>query len=213
MPLQNRVNPFGELIATPARGTLMGNRGCLHDGHRRIRRPFALRRWILCVLQFRGRHRTVMSPGKYTELFFLDEATGLAAGHRPCFECQRQRYHLFRDTWVAANPDLAGSATPTADQIDAVLHAERLDGHRQKRTHPAELADLPAGVMVLLEGDDRPWLVLADELRPWSADGYGEAIPRPANAGVRLLSPPSVAWAIAKGFPVSFSGAGESGRG
>ena len=202
MPRQNRVTPFGELIATECRGTLMGNRGCLHDERRQIRRPFALRRWILCVLHFRGRHRTVMSPGQYTELFFLDEATGLAAGHRPCCECQRQRYHLFRDAWAAANPDLAGSPTPTADEMDAVLHAERLDEHLRKRTHPAELADLPAGVMVLLEGDERPWLVLADVLRPWTADGYGPAVPRPAGAAVRLLTPPSVVRAIAKGFPV-----------
>lgn len=202
MPLRNRVTPLGELIATPARGTLMGNRGCLHDDRRQVRRSFALTRWILCVLQFRGRRRTVMSPGKYTELFFLDEATGLAAGHRPCAECQRERFRLFRDTWAAANPDLAGPTIPTAERLDAVLHAERLDDDRRKRTHPAELAALPAGVMVLLEGDERPWLVLADVLRLWSADGYGPAVPRPAGAGVRLLTPPSVARAIAAGFAV-----------
>jgi hypothetical protein len=205
MPLQNRVNPFGELIATPARGTLMGNRGCLHDEHRRIRRPFALKRWILCVLQFRGRRRTVMSPGQYTELFFLDEATGLAAGHRPCFECQRPRAALFRDTWAAANRDLAGPGLPTADEMDAVLHTERLDEHRRKRTHPAELADLPAGVMVLLEGDDRPWLVLPDSLRVWSAEGYGPAVPGPANAAVRVLTPPSIVRTIAHGYPVGIA--------
>ena len=89
MPLQNRVTPFGALIATESRGTLMGNRGCLHDEQQRIRRPFVGKRWIICVLEFRGRHRAVMSPGRYTELFFLDEATALAAGHRPCAECQR----------------------------------------------------------------------------------------------------------------------------
>jgi hypothetical protein len=213
MPLRNRVNPFGELIATPARGTLMGNRGCLHDEHRQIRRPFALKRWILCVLRFGDRHRTVMSPGRYTELFFLDEATGLAAGHRPCFECQRPRFHLFRDAWAAANPDLAGSATPTADAIDAALHTERLDENRVKRTHPAELADLPLGAMVLLEDDERPWLVLADVLRPWSAEGYGPATPRPANASVRLLTPPSVVRAIAKGFLVGIASSCESRHG
>src|SRR5262245_5520966 len=102
MPLQNRVTPFGDLIATAARGTLMGNRGCLHDDCRQIRRPFALKRWIACVLDFRGRHRTVMAPGRYTELFFLDEATALAAGHRPCAECRHADYVRFRSLWAAA---------------------------------------------------------------------------------------------------------------
>ena len=121
MPRQNRVTPFGELIATESRGTLMGNRGCLHDDQQRIRRAFACKRWIICVLEFRGRRRAVMTPGRYTELFFLDEATALAAGHRPCAECQHARYLLFRETWAAANPDLSGGASPSADVIDGVL--------------------------------------------------------------------------------------------
>src|SRR6266513_3430279 len=112
MPLQNRVTPFGELVVTRARGTLMGNRGSLHDTERRIRRPFAVKRWIICVLEFKNRHRTVMTPGQYTELFFLDEATALAAGHRPCAECQRARFTIFRAHWAAANPALAGSSAP-----------------------------------------------------------------------------------------------------
>jgi len=104
VPLQNRVTPRGDIIATPARGTLMGNRGCLHDEARRIVRPIVggYRAWVTCVLTFKGRRRPVMRPGRYTELFFLDEATALAAGHRPCAECQRQRYQLFRAHWAAA---------------------------------------------------------------------------------------------------------------
>ena len=123
MPLQNRVTPFGELIATPARGTLMGNRGCLHDAQQRIRRTFAVKRWIICVLEFKGRHRQVMAPGQYTELFFLDEATALAAGHRPCAECQRARYDLFRAHWAGR-----GRTLPGADDMDDVLCRLRADG-------------------------------------------------------------------------------------
>ncbi|HEY3229252.1 MAG TPA: hypothetical protein VGJ87_08530, partial [Roseiflexaceae bacterium] len=102
MPYQNRVTPEGALIATTARGTLMGNRGCLHDERKRIVRTYQVRRWIICLLEFKGRWRAIMSPGKYTELFFLDEATALAAGHRPCAECQRERFTMFRAHWAAA---------------------------------------------------------------------------------------------------------------
>src|SRR6516162_4221037 len=103
MPRQNRVTPFGAIIATPERGTFMGNRGILHDDGGRIRRPWQVKRWLLCLLEFRRRKRTVMTPHRYTELFFLDEATGLAAGHRPCAECRHRRYRAFRDAWKLAN--------------------------------------------------------------------------------------------------------------
>src|SRR5688500_8008085 len=111
MPRQNRVTPFGELIAAPARGTLMGNRGCLHDGDQRIRRLFVGKRWIHCVLEFKGRRRQVMAPGRYTELFFLDESTALAAGHRPCAECQRDRYLEFRRCWMAGRGEAGRSVS------------------------------------------------------------------------------------------------------
>src|SRR4051812_41375437 len=126
MPRQNRVTPFGEIIAVRNRGTLMGNRGVLHNNAGTIRRAWQLRRWILCVLEFKGRKRAVMSPGCYTELFFLDEATGLAAGHRPCAECQCQRFREFRAAWVAGNAVSHGTPTPTAGEIDGRLHAARV---------------------------------------------------------------------------------------
>ena len=122
MPLQNRVNPFGMIVADVARGTLMGNRGCLHDDGDRPLRQYQSRRWIICVLDFKGRKRTPMPPGQYTSLFFLDEATALAAGHRPCAECQRERFTYFRQHWAAANPGLAGSLMPSVETIDAALH-------------------------------------------------------------------------------------------
>ena len=103
MPRRNRVTPLGEIVAVPERGTYFGNRGVLHDEGGRIRRPWQVRRWLICLLEFKGRHRAVMTPNRYTELFFLDEATGLAAGHRPCAECRRARFLAFRDAWAAGN--------------------------------------------------------------------------------------------------------------
>lgn len=201
MPRQNRVTPFGALIATESRGTLMGNRGCLHNDAQRIRRPFVGRRWIACVLEFRGRRRRVMTPGRYTELFFLDEATALAAGHRPCAECQRDRYLRFRAVWTAANPDVAPSGTPSADAIDAVLHAERLGPNGAKRTYRERLSRLPGGVMVS-DGTARAWLVQARTLVPWTPAGYGPPVPRAAAATVQVLTPRTIVRALAAGFPV-----------
>src|SRR6202046_2498085 len=126
MPRQNRVTPFGKIIATPERGTFMGNRGVLHDDQGRIKRAWQVKRWLVCVLEFRGRHRTVMTPGSYTELFFLDEATALAAGHRPCAECRHERYNVFRHAWQLAHAGTNSSPLPTAEEIDRKLHEERI---------------------------------------------------------------------------------------
>lgn len=204
MPLRNRVDPFGIIQPDPGRGTLTGNRGgALHDADRHIRRPFAGDRWILCRLQFKGRRRPLMTPGRYTELFFLDEATGLAAGHRPCAECRRNRYSLFQRYWAAGNPGLAGSPTPSAGVMDAALHADRLDGRgrrSQQRTHVSALGALPAGVMVVLPGDEIPMLVTPGGLRPWSFAGYGPPVVTPADTRVTVLTPSSVVRAVAAGF-------------
>src|SRR5258708_21232625 len=122
MPFQNRVDPCGAFFSSPARGTFMGNRGgALHNEKREIVRLYASRRWITCLLEFRGRRRSVMSPGRYTELFFLDEAVALAAGHRPCAECRRERFNAFRDAW-SRSQDTCGESPPRADNIDAELH-------------------------------------------------------------------------------------------
>jgi hypothetical protein len=200
MPRQNRVNPCGELIATESRGTWMGNRGCLHDDEQRIRRPFAGRRWIICVLEFRGRHRAIMTPGRYTELFFLDEATALAAGHRPCAECQRTRYRLFRELWAVGNPEWKTSV-PAADEIDRILHIERVDDKRGKRTYFAPVSELPAGVIVA-DGEGTPSLVLEQRLMQWEPGGYTRSVPRPESALLRVLTPKSIVLVIARGYPV-----------
>jgi hypothetical protein len=198
---QNRVTPVGDLIATPARGTLMGNRGCLHDKRGRIRRLYQTQRWIICRLAFKDRRRTIMAPGRYTELFFLDEATALAAGHRPCAECMRPRFELFRTLWAAANPELAGILKPSAAVLDAVLHGERITADNRKVRFPARLGDLPDGVFVTGDDDRQPFLVLAGQLWPWQPGGYGAPVPA-AGATVQVLTPSSVVRTLANGYPV-----------
>jgi hypothetical protein len=194
MPLQNRVTPLGEVIAHRARGLGYGNRGCLHDDTGRIRRSHATKRWIACRLRFRGWHRQpLLQPGRFTELFFLDEATAFAAGHRPCALCRREDYNRFVARWREKHPNQAG-----ADAIDAQLHEERLDPARRKRIHSARIEGLPDGVFVLLE--DEPWLVLGDELLRWTPASYTDRAPRPAAGSVPLITPPSLVWVLAGGW-------------
>src|SRR5690349_12183499 len=126
VPLQNRVTPLGDLIATPERGLVYGNRGCLHDANGRIKRRWATRRWISCRLEFKGWHRSkLMQPGKFTELFFLDEATAFSAGHRPCALCRREDYNRF----------LALVDEPGADALDVRLHEARTHGLNPPQSH------------------------------------------------------------------------------
>jgi hypothetical protein len=200
LPRQNRVTPSGELIATESRGTLLGNRGILHDDQQRIRRLFNGRRWIYCVLQFKDRRQVVMAPGHYTQLFFLDEATALAAGHRPCAECQHGRYREFQAIWAAAYPTLAGGGAPGADQMDAVLHAERISPAKAKVTYEERLDRLPPGTMVLPPGSEQPHLVMDGPPIAWTPGGYGAPADVPTDAAVRVLTPRSVVRALAGGF-------------
>jgi hypothetical protein len=183
MPLQNRATPRGELIAVPERGLVYANRGCLHDETGRIRRHHATRRWIACRLRFRGRHRSpLLQPGRFTELFFLDEATAFAAGHRPCALCRREDYNRFLE--------LVG-ASEGADAFDLRLHAERWDPDAgAQRLHSVELADLPDGTFVL--GDDgEPCLIRGDELLAWGPGGYGERRARGAGRA-QAITPPTL---------------------
>jgi hypothetical protein len=195
MGLQNRVTPLGELIATPHRGLVYGNRGCLHDDSRRIRRRSDGKRWIACRLRFRGRRRgPLMAPGRYTELFFLDEATAMAAGHRPCAECRREDYNRLSEIWVRL-----GLGAPGADAIDARLHGERVDpathGHR---LHRAPLGSLPDGAFVL--ENDHAWLVHTDALLRWTPGGYAERRPKPRGAAARVITPPSLTEVLRSGW-------------
>jgi hypothetical protein len=198
VPLRNRVTPLGDLIAVPERGLVYGNRGCLHDEEREIRRNYATRRWIACRLCFRGRRRSpLMAPGRFTELFFLDEATAMAAGHRPCAECRRSDYNRFGELWLALHPGQVG-----ADAIDAQLHGERLTpGKRERRLHEAQYSDLPDGTFVLEAG--RPHLVLAHRLLGWSAGGYRDGDRRPSSGRATVLTPPSLVAILRSGWSPS----------
>src|SRR5215510_4546100 len=192
MPLQNRVTPFGELIATEARGLLMGNRGRLHDADRRIVRYAQGRRWIACLTSFRGRWRQVMSPGSYTELFFLDEAVALAAGHRPCAECRHDDYARFRVAWARA-----GLGETSADAMDRRLHADRLAGPRTRRAFREPMEALPDGVYV--EVDGAPWLLWNGAMALWSAAGYRERHDRVSGL-VTVITPRCLVAAIDAGY-------------
>jgi hypothetical protein len=201
MSRQNRVTPFGTLIETPARGTLMGNRGCLHDGQGQIRRPFQGQRWIICLLEFKGRKRSIMTPGFYTELFFLDEATALAAGHRPCAECQRARFNQFREIWAKANPEMTSVIRPAATDVDTLLHRERTATSRdaERVCHSAD--NLPDGAFVTND-EKTAYLVLKNKLLRWSPAGYENPSERPFRFPARLLTPLSVVRMLAAGYPV-----------
>jgi hypothetical protein len=196
MPLQNRVLPTGEIVADPGRGLMMGNRGCLHG----LRRELGVARWrsplwICCVLDWRGRRRDPMPPGGWTALFFLDEATALAAGHRPCAFCRRGDYVDFTVAWQAAQ---GLGARPLAREMNTVLHAERVDRQRRQITRRARAGGLPGGVMIRAGG--QLGLYLGGSLRPWSWDGYGAAVPVGGDDVVEVLTPPSIVAAIGAGY-------------
>ncbi len=196
--LQNRVDPNGNIIKTPARGALMGNRGLLHDAQQQIQRPFRLKAWITCVLEFKGRKRSVMSPGLYTELFFLDEATSFSAGHRPCFECRRADALRFKSFWLSGNPEYGFDDRTSINEIDTIIHVQRMDRKGGKVTYEAALADLPTGTFVVHEG--RPWLVRDGLLFPWSPFGYGPGMTLPDVGRAVVLTPRSVVNAIRSGY-------------
>jgi hypothetical protein len=194
MPLQNRVTPFGDMIATPHRGMFTGNRGIIHDpATKTLTRRWANKAWLTCVCEFRGRRRAVMGGRSWTELFFLDEATALAAGHRPCFYCRRDDAVRFRAAWEAGN----GVARALMRDIDATLHRERLDGGK-KRLLPLAmpLERLPDGAMVQEESES--YLIVQGRALSWSPAGYRNAQNEIRDA--MLLTPPSTLRALEAGY-------------
>jgi hypothetical protein len=195
MPLQNRVTPLGELVVDSGRGLVYGNRGCLHDRTGRIRRRYAGKRWIACRLEFRGwRRRPLLAPGRFTELFFLDEATAFAAGHRPCALCRREDYVRFAAIWRELHADQVG-----AEAIDAQLHRERVASDTGAQLHhEAPLDGLPDGAFVLWQGSPR--LVLGAALLSWTPAGYVGRIPRPLGPAARLITPPSLIGVLRAGW-------------
>jgi len=195
MPLQNRVNPFGELCNFPARGLFMGNRGGrFHaDAKTLTARRWASRQWICCVLNFKGRRREIWGRS-YTELFFLDEPTALAAGHRPCFECRRQDAQAFAEKWREVH---RYRKPPYAAEIDNVLHAERLQGH-VKRLHRRNVDELPDGSIAAFDG--AAFAIRGDALLHWTPGGYRAREQRPRRIAVDVLTPPAIIQVLSAGY-------------
>src|SRR3954470_5352056 len=194
MPLQNRVTPTGDIVSTAQRGLFTGNRGIIHDPATKslLNRRWAGKAWIICVCEFRGRRRDVMGARSWTELFFLDEATAFAAGHRPCFYCRRDDANAFRAAWERGN----GRSGVRAPEMDEVLHRERLDG-RKKRLHelPMPPEELPDGALVQA---GESYLIARGRALLWSFDGYREVATQPHDAA--LLTPPSTLRALSAGY-------------
>jgi hypothetical protein len=202
-PLQNRVTPEGEIVATPHRGLMMGNRGgAFHLPNQTLGpRRWTNRQWIACVLEFKGRHREVMQPNRYTELFFLDEATALAAGHRPCFECRRAEAERFAELWAGTQGRTRRERAPAMDEV---LHAERVDNERRKGTYRARRADIPSGAFVRYPRDSgraRSYLIVGNHLLAWHPSGYTSLV-MPAHVGdeVEVLTPRSIVAVLSAGY-------------
>lgn len=190
---RNRVRPDGTLVATPERGTCWGNRGALLDARGELARHSRGRAWVVCVLELRGRHRTQWQPGRLTELYFLDEATALAAGHRPCGQCRHGAHRDFLSAWSRAHPE----DPPGTAAVDARLHQDRLAAPGVHRTWTADLADLPGGTVVALAGE--PWLVGPEHLQAWHPGGY-RRLQRHPRGEVAVLTPRSTVDTIAAGY-------------
>jgi hypothetical protein len=200
-PIQNRVTPEGDIVATPHRGLMMGNRGgAFHLPERTLgHRRWASRQWIACVLEFKGRHRAaMMQPNRYTELFFLDEATALAAGHRPCFECRRRDAEHFAALWG----QMRGWPAPArAPEMDLALHPERVGAEGRKVTYRALLSALPEGTFVRLpDAGPQAYLIDGPDLLPWTPGGYGPRLPAPKRREVEVLTPRSIVAVLSAGY-------------
>jgi hypothetical protein len=191
---QNRVTPYGELIAVPDRGMFWGNRGVLVDRQGRLARYSRGLTWAICVLEYKGRRRQQWSPGRLTELFFLDEATGLAAGHRPCGECRYRDYQAFKRAWAQWAP----GGLPGVQAIDSRLHADRLSAPGMRRTYQAELPGLPDGTMIELGG--APWLVYGGGLLAWTPGGYVDRHAGAPASPVTVITPRATVATLAAGY-------------
>ncbi|MCK5874222.1 MAG: hypothetical protein P1U78_09450 [Alcanivoracaceae bacterium] len=199
MPLQNRVDPWGILQSVPARGAWLGNRGILHDENKQVVAPWRHKSWVTCKLEFQGRKREIFSPGKYSELFFLDEATALSAGHRPCAECRRERYNEFKAIWCAANLENGSSTDISVAQIDKQLHMERAVRGGGKVTYRTDFGAVPAGAFIEIGGG--AFLLWQGRLHQWSVHGYSPSNLVPSQLDVvTMLTPASIVRVLQHGF-------------
>ncbi|MDN3551645.1 hypothetical protein [Mucilaginibacter aquaedulcis] len=196
--LQNRVNPLGQLIKTPERGAWLGNRGVIHNNDQEIVRPFKIRAWITCLLQYKNRHRQIMQPDRWTELFFLDEATAFSAGHRPCFQCRYKDHMLFKEFWLKGNPQYGFNMNIPVAEIDNILQTERIASDKTKVTYQANLNRLPNGTFVTYH--DKPYLVKNGRLYLWTPGGYEIDIAFPDVAEITVLTPRSFVNMFSAGY-------------
>lgn len=196
--LRNRVDPHGNIITTAARGAWMGNGGQLHGATKDILRSFKLKAWITCLLEFKDRHREVMSPNLYTELFFIDEATALAAGHRPCFECRRKAYDLFKLCWLKGNPGYGFNMKTSIKKIDDIMHIERINSEGHKVIFTSPVSELPNGTFI--QNESGYYLIHKNKYHRWTPFGYEAAIEFPSSENVLVLTSKSTVNAIRAGY-------------
>jgi hypothetical protein len=203
--LQNRVDPLGRFISTSARGLWMGNRGVIHKD-KQIVRAFKHKAWIICALEFKGRHRTVMMPDRWTELFFLDEATAFAAGHRPCFECRKDDAKRFKSCWIKGNPSHNFTMATSINQIDEIIHHERIDANKAKVIHERASGDIPEGTFVLVNDD--PYVLINGMPHRWTPFGYERSMALPEVSMFTVLTPRSIVNAFSAGYVPQIAGLG-----
>jgi hypothetical protein len=196
--LQNRVDPCGNIIKTSARGCWMGNRGILHEDEQNIIRPFKLKAWLTCKLEFNGRKRQVMFPHRYTELFFLDEATAFAAGHRPCFECRRQDFNRFRFYFLKGNAAFGFTEKTSISEIDALMHHQRIDNKSTKITFEESEKNIPDGTFILF--DNKPYIFFKNKIFAWSPFGYDKSEATPKVKKFTVLTPFSIVNTLRAGY-------------
>lgn len=198
MPLKNRIDPWGKFNAVKARGKWLGNRGILHNDEKEIIAPWRHKSWVTCRLEFKNRKREIFSPNHYSELFFLDEATALAAGHRPCAECRRERYNEFKSAWLAANREPSFVSVPIK-KIDNQLHSERAIPGGDKVTFNSKFSEVPIGAFIEL--NELAVLVWNGKLYQWSPSGYSPYSKSPdLDAKVTVLTPKSFFVMLQNGF-------------
>ena len=199
MPLQNRVNPFGEIFVSESRGTFTGNRGVIHR-NKKIIAPFKTKYWITCALEYKNAKRQVMTENRWTELFFLDEATAFAAGHRPCGFCRHPKFKLFKNLWLEANEKNHYLPDTSVKSMDAVLHAERIDSDDRKLFYYDILYNLPNGTFIQPENSEDSYLYFNKKLLRWTPFGYAETLELPNNTSVKVLTPKTVVAVFLKGY-------------
>ncbi|MFW6016206.1 MAG: hypothetical protein ACOCRK_07180 [bacterium] len=204
--LRNRVSPKGDLIMTECRGTLMGNRGVLHNDLKEITRVYDSKSWITCKLEYKNNKRNIMEKGKYTELFFLDEATALAAGHRPCGLCQYEKYKLFKSLWIKANGNRYNITEDNKiKDIDSIINSERIDYNHNKVTYKELLSNLVNGIMIMINSNSKKFYLLKNNyLYEWSPSGYKKKFIINKDINITVLTPRSIVNTLKEGYEISY---------